>query len=199
VRRLDEAAARIYRTRDAGWDGRFDLLVLDMPVHRNDRARLTESLGFLGYGPVGAGTWVAPRPAPEVDTLLAEAGIRHERFRASHAGGGAGAAALVRRAWDLGAIGAAHERFVERLRPVVGDIAADGPDEPAYAARFALVHAWRTFLFQDPQLPPDLLPQPWPGTAAAAFFDQHASRLRPAADRYVDRCLEVAAGTPIVV
>jgi len=51
------------------------------------------------------------------------------------------------------------------------------------------VHAWRNFLFQDPQLPPSLLPTPWPGDAAAEFFDHHEARLRPAADRFVDSCL----------
>jgi phenylacetic acid degradation operon negative regulatory protein len=202
VRRLDEAAARIYRTRQAEWDGYFDLIVLTPPSPRGDRARLAAGLGFLGYGPVDAGTWVAPRPPPEVDGLLAEAGVRYERFRASHVAGDAGAETLVRRAWDLAEIGAAYDRFVERLSPVVGGGvvgggAAGGSDERAYAARFALVHAWRTFLFKDPQLPPALLPEAWPGTAAAAFFDQHASRLRPAADRYVDRCLEATAATPV--
>jgi len=61
--------------------------------------------------------------------------------------------------------------------------------ETAYAARSRLVHEWRAFLFTDPQLPDSLLPDPWPGRAAAEFFDRHANRLRPAADRYVDRCL----------
>ncbi|MFD0787220.1 PaaX family transcriptional regulator, partial [Micromonospora azadirachtae] len=28
------------------------------------------------------------------------------------------------------------------------------------------------------------------GAAAASFFDRHAARLRPAADRYVERCLD---------
>ena len=63
-------------------------------------------------------------------------------------------------------------------------------DEEAYAARFRLVHAWRTFLFRDPQLPPALLPERWPGTARGRFFDRHAARLRPAADRYVEQCLD---------
>jgi phenylacetic acid degradation operon negative regulatory protein len=45
-------------------------------------------------------------------------------------------------------------------------------------------------LFRDPGLPPALLPPRWPGTAAAAFFDRHQARLRAAADRYVDRCLD---------
>ena len=41
------------------------------------------------------------------------------------------------------------------------------------------------------QVVPDeeLLPAQWPGASAASFFDRHAARLRPAADRYVERCL----------
>src|SRR6266550_516314 len=51
ARRLDEAAARIYRTDRAGWDGRFDLLVLDLPAARAERQKLAASLGLLGFGP----------------------------------------------------------------------------------------------------------------------------------------------------
>jgi phenylacetic acid degradation operon negative regulatory protein len=188
ARRLDEAAARIYRTTRASWDGRFDLLVIDPPDQRAERQKLAANLAFLGYGTVSDGTWVATRPADEVETLLADAGVRYERFVAGHASGPAGAAALVRRAWDLPEIGAAYERFVREIRPVVE--APHPNDEAAYAARFTLVHAWRAFLFRDPQLPSTLLPARWPGSAAAAFFDHHSARLRPAADRFVDHCLD---------
>ena len=101
----------------------------------------------------------------------------------------------VRRAWDLTEIGRAYERFVAEQRPQLASVTVRSTDEEAYATRFRLVHAWRTFLFQDPQLPPALLPERWPGTAAASFFDRHAARLRPAADRYVEQCLD--AGTRI--
>jgi phenylacetic acid degradation operon negative regulatory protein len=198
ARRLDEAAARIYRTGRSPWDGRFDLVVLDPPAQRADRGRLSANLGYLGYGAIDTGTWVAARPTGEVEILLTEAGIRFERFTASHTAGTPGAIALVRRAWDLMEIGAAYERFVGELTPVVAAVGAGNSDEEAYAARFALVHAWRTFLFRDPQLPPELLPQRWPGVAAADFFDHHSTRLRPAADRYVDRCLELATARPPV-
>jgi len=187
VHRLDEAAARIYRTNRPAWDGQFDLIVFAPPSSRATRARLTATLSYLGYGALDPGTWVAPRQADDADGLLKEAGVSFERFTARHAGGTTGAAALVRRAWDLRALGEAYDRFVADQRPAM----ATEPrgDEGAYAARFRLVHAWRTFLFRDPQLPRALLPDPWAGTAAGEFFDHHEARLRPAADRFVDACL----------
>jgi phenylacetic acid degradation operon negative regulatory protein len=192
ARRLDEAAARIYRTTKIGWDGRFDLIVLDSSVSRSARSRVSPTLSYLGYGTLDGTTFLAIRPGEEVDALLIEGGVRYERFTASHAAGTAGAMALVRRAWDLDEIAGAYQRFVRELRPTVSGVTEDSGDEEAYAARFRLVHAWRTFLFQDPQLPPALLPERWPGTTAASFFDRHAARLRPAADRYVDQCLELS-------
>ena len=186
ARRLDETAARIYRTGRAGWDGRFDLVLVHGPLARRDADRLA----FLGYGALGERAWVAPRAADEIDGVLGAAGVAYERFSASHATGSPGAAEVVGRAWDLPELARSYEDFVSDLRPVVTAVTARSSDEEAYAARFLLVHAWRAFLFRDPQLPAALLPPRWPGTIAAGFFDRHASRLRPAADRYVERCLQ---------
>jgi phenylacetic acid degradation operon negative regulatory protein len=188
ARRVDEAAARVYRTGRGGWDGRFDMILLHDPVARRDAARLT----YLGYGPLNEQVWVAPRASDEVGPLLDEAGTGFERFSASHTAGSPGATGIVRRAWDLGEIGRSYEEFVESLRPAMKAITPRSTDEEAYAARFRLVHGWRSFLFRDPQLPPALLPAGWPGVKAALFFDKHATRLRPAADRHVERCLQSA-------
>jgi phenylacetic acid degradation operon negative regulatory protein len=185
ARRLDEAAARIYRTGRSGWDGRFDLVLLKTPVSRRDARRLS----YLGYGMLGEHAWVAPRAGDEVDTVLRDLTVPYERFHASHSTGSAGAAQMVSRAWNLAEIGHAYEEFVEHHRPMVAAVTSRNSDEEAYAARFHLVHAWRSFLFRDPQLPVSLLPAHWPGVQAASFFDRHAARLRPAADRYVDRSL----------
>lgn len=188
--RLEDAEARIYRTRQLSWSGRFDLLIVTNPTARAERERLAANLEFLGYGRLDSSSWIAPRPAGEVDEMLNDAGIRFERFSAAHAGGAAGARVMVSRAWDLTAIGAAYADFIERLTPVVRAVDVHSDDETAFAARSRLVHEWRAFLFRDPQLPASLLPDPWMGTAAAAFFDRHAGRLRPPADRFVDHCLK---------
>lgn len=189
VQRLDDAVSRIYRTGRPSWDGRFDLVVMTLPEARGDRARVASTLSFLGYGRIDPSTWVSPRASDEVDTLLKEACIPFERFTATHAAGTSGAAALVRRAWDLAALGSAYDHFVAQQTDAMSVVSRHSSDEIAYAARFRLVHEWRTFLFRDPLLPPALLPAPWAGTAAADFFDRHEVRLRPAADRFVESCL----------
>jgi len=189
VHRLDEAAARVYRTGRPSWDGRFDLVVMSLPERRAERTRVAGTLSLLGYGRIDPSTWVSVRGSDEVDTLLKEAGIPFERFTATHAAGTSGAAALVRRAWDLATLASAYDDFVARQESAMLAVTRHSSDPVAYAARFHLVHDWRSFLFRDPHLPPALLPAPWPGTAAADFFDRHEARLRPAAERFVESCL----------
>ncbi len=186
TRRLDDAAARIYRTNKYEWDGRWHLLVVTPPHDRTARARLAANLRFLGYGPLDGSTWVAPREATEVPSLLTEVDAPAEQFFAEHAGG---SVSLVERAWDLKELALSYQRFVEELTPIVTSAGADATDEQAFAARSQLVHVWRQFLFTDPALPTRLLPADWPGTIAAEFFDQHAERLAPAAGRFVDQTL----------
>lgn len=191
VRRLDEAAERIYRTRRAEWDGRWHLLVVHLPTGRSDRERLQAQLSFLGYGSIGGQTWVSPRPAPELDVALADANARAERFTAVHDGD---SQQLIARAWDLDGLARSYTRFLEAADELLGDDPAvlEQHPEAAFAARSRLVHAWRKFLFVDPGLPAALLPPDWPGAKAAAWFDEQASRLLPAAHAFLDTCLQTA-------
>ncbi|RKT52638.1 PaaX family transcriptional regulator [Saccharothrix australiensis] len=184
-RRLDEAAARIYRTRPSTWDGRWHVVVLQELPARESRDRLASSLQLLGYGQLGPVTWIAPRPSPELPDVLAGEGVVAGTFRGEHEGS---AEALAARAWDLDALGADYARFVAEWEPVVSAVDGSSPAE-AFAASQRFLHAWRKFLFRDPGLPRELLPADWPGHAAAEFFDRHTARLAPAARRFVDDSL----------
>ena len=189
--RLEEAATRIYRTRTAdGWDARWHLVVPSRPRDRARRERLKSGMAFLGYAPIGEGTWVAARPSPELDALLDAEGVRAERFAAAHETDDAD---LVRRAWDLDAVGRAYQRWLADARVLVGALPARPSDQNSFAVRSQLVHEWRKFLFTDPGLPRALLPGNWPGDEAAAFFDAEAARLLPASARFVDHCLSITA------
>jgi phenylacetic acid degradation operon negative regulatory protein len=185
TRRLDDAAARIYRTRSPAWDGSWHLLAVTQPAGRSARDRVRAGLSYLGYGPLDDTTWLAPRAAGELDGLLAAEGTRAERFTATHDGD---SAMLIARAWDLEGLARSYLRFLDEAASLSAE--ADGSDQAAFVARTRLVHEWRKFLFTDPALPAALLPLDWPGTKAAAYFDAESSRLLPAATRFVDAMLE---------
>jgi phenylacetic acid degradation operon negative regulatory protein len=195
-RRLDEAHARIYRTTpsagwDAPWDGRWHLVVLERPGNRPDRERVEAAMKYLGYAslstPPSNGTWVAPRPSPELAAMLGAEQIKAQAFTAEHEGD---PAELVAQAWDLAPVARAYEQLTAMARVLLKEAGPEPDDETAFAVRFQLVHEWRKFLFIDPALPAALLPENWPGRQAAQIFDEAAQSLRAAADRFVDDCLD---------
>jgi phenylacetic acid degradation operon negative regulatory protein len=193
--RLDDAASRIYRTRETGWDGRWDLIVLDSPAQRSARERLRSGLSFLGYAPLAESTWISAFPSPEVAQLLETEAVGFARMRAQDDD----PAERARRAWDLQTLADAYvawQRFADGLlsdpESRLRGIASAGEDERAFAVRSVLVHEWRKFLFTDPGLPAELLPADWVGHEAARFFASEAGRLLPAASRFVDSCLDEA-------
>jgi phenylacetic acid degradation operon negative regulatory protein len=188
--RLDEAAARIYRTREHPWTGSWDLLVVQPPTTRSSRERLRSGLSFLGYAPLSDSTWISPSPSAEVDRLLADEQAEHARFAAADDEPGLRAA----QAWDLGELARAYTSWHEQAEQLVLDPSRQVGDEVtgdelAFAVRSLLVHEWRKFLFTDPGLPSELLPPDWPGDVAARFFSEQADRLLPATARHVDACL----------
>jgi phenylacetic acid degradation operon negative regulatory protein len=193
--RLDDAASRIYRTRDASWDGAWDLLVLDPLTQRSARDRVRGGLSFLGYAPLSDSTWISPFASPEADQLLDAEGAGFARFRASDDA----PAERVRDAWDLSDLGRSYVEWRGFAARLLDDPASELPgieaaseDEQAFAVRSVLVHEWRKFLFTDPGLPAELLPADWVGHEAATFFAEEAARLLPAASRFVDVALTSA-------
>jgi phenylacetic acid degradation operon negative regulatory protein len=194
IRRLDEAADRIYRQSDRSWDGSWQLVFVTPPQDRAARVRIRADLAFMGYAELAPDVWVSPFPRGELESVL------------EHAGASARTAHADRfdppptEAWDLTALRTAYAAWPDSAAVLVERHASahDDPDKAAFAARFHLVHEWRKFLFADPGLPEELLPEGWPGGSASEAFDREATRLKPAADRFVARCLDLdrAESTP---
>jgi phenylacetic acid degradation operon negative regulatory protein len=186
ARRLAEAGTRIYRTDAAAWDGHWHLLAIGRIRERSRRERVRNGLRYLGYGAIDDTTWIAPRPSTELDALLDAEQVPGERFTAVHDGD---TLAMIGRVWDLDALAASYDEWLATAEAVVAGVDPDGPDDAAFAARSRLVHEWRKFLFTDPRLPDHLLPPDWPGRRGARYFAEQASRLLPAASRFIDDCL----------
>jgi phenylacetic acid degradation operon negative regulatory protein len=179
---LTEGTERIFgfRATSAAWDGRWLLVLARVPeTERPARHRLRTRLAWAGLGSPSPGLWLTPHAerVAEVRALLADAGVLADAqlFVGSHAGG-ADLGALVRQAWDLGSIEAGYEQFLAEFG---SDAQAEGIDPLARVTE--LVHAWRRFPWTDPTLPPELLPNPWSGEAAAQLFLRRHTQLAGAA------------------
>ena len=59
-------------------------------------------------------------------------------------------------------------------------------DEECFIERAYLVHRYRKFLFIDPGLPKELLPERWSGNHAALLFNQYYQLLAEPANRFFE-------------
>jgi phenylacetic acid degradation operon negative regulatory protein len=177
VRLLREGSERIYgfAAEDQVWDGRW--LVLTVTVPENNRAvrqQLRTRLGWAGLGSSSPGVWVTPRADREAEAraVLEELGLADAAWSFVATAGQIGSErSLVRSAWDLDAIEARYEEFLDLVgtrRPRT--------DRQALVAQIRLVQEWRRFPLLDPALPRELLPPRWSGNRAARVFrERHAA------------------------
>ena len=174
-RLLIDGTERIYGFTGVGsdWDGRWLVVLVRAPeTERPTRHLLRTRLTWAGLGCPAPGVWISTHAdrISEVEQALDEAGVLGgaQIFVSEHRGHGS-LADMVAQAWDLDAIEAGYEEFLDRFA------AAEGSQSLATAVE--LVHAWRRFPWIDPTLPQELLPAPWSGIAAAEVFARLHSRV----------------------
>ncbi|MDQ2818192.1 MAG: phenylacetic acid degradation operon negative regulatory protein PaaX [Candidatus Eremiobacteraeota bacterium] len=197
---IAEGTQRIYGPHSGTWSGKWCLLTYSIPESRRSlRDRMRKRLAWLGFGALGGGAYISPRPVEQrVDGLLEAHGVgRYAKiFTAALAGPGSDEE-LARRCWDLAAIAERYERFVSHYAPLQRrDVIRLGfaklSDDKAFAARFALTHDFRRFPYIDPDLPPVLLPKDWAGGRARRLFEDYHDALAPGALRHFRRCCAAA-------
>ncbi|MFF3012812.1 PaaX family transcriptional regulator C-terminal domain-containing protein [Streptomyces sp. NPDC057939] len=166
--------------QDAGlepWDGTWHLFAFAVPeAARSARDALRDTLTALGAAPVQGGLYVTPNEvAPFVRARAAELGVASGltclTSRDLVVGGIADPADLAARLWPLDPIA----RRYDTLRTL-----AEGPGD-GLAHAVTLAAAFAEAMGPDPLLPPELLPDPWPGADARAAAAVAWSRLRSAA------------------
>jgi phenylacetic acid degradation operon negative regulatory protein len=168
------------------WDGRW--LVVLCPVaedQRPKRQQLRRRLSFAGFGFLSPAVALSPHLRREADATqvlreldLADAAV----VLRAEAGDLVPAGELLRRAWDIDALAAGY-------REAIACMQARPPrdDDAELVALVRLVHRWRRFPFEDPELPVELLPARWPGGAAKALLDERHHQWAPAGhDRFAE-------------
>lgn len=195
---LETGAQRIYEfgTSTVDWHGTW--LVAHCPIaesQRTLRTQLRTRLGFLGFGELSASLLISPHAARETQLrdvladldLLAECVVLRSTTGSSDED-----ESLVERAWDLDALVQSYGHFQRTYH------ACNPSTAPATCRTLVeMVHDWRRYPFSDPELPTELLPNPWAGAAATATFHARHAMWSPVARSWF-RTLE-AGRTPVRV
>jgi phenylacetic acid degradation operon negative regulatory protein len=194
VKRMEEAAKRIYKIKPEKWDGKWRILVYTIPEEkRNLRDELRKELVWSGFGTISNSCWISPNNLekqvydlmekydiePYVDFFIAQYDGPHTNER------------LVEKCWDLDAINQKYEEFisiysqkyiVDKHKIQRGEMS----DAECFVERTKLVHEYRKFLFIDPGLPEELLPKEWMGSHAASLFSEYYKELAKPASRFFE-------------
>jgi phenylacetic acid degradation operon negative regulatory protein len=177
---LADGASRIYGFGHdrRPWDEQWSILLTTVPEgDRQLRYRMGVELGWVGYGSLGHGAWISPwadREKAAAD-IVATLGIDATSFQGTlgHLGSSTG---LADQAWDLPDLRDGYQRFLDQCDRVSDELDHDD-GAAAAAALTTIVHRWRRFPFDDPDLPSELLPVGWPGAVAVERFGQLRDRL----------------------
>jgi phenylacetic acid degradation operon negative regulatory protein len=188
-RMLDEGRERIFTDPHITWDGWWHVVIYFVPeASRATREELRRELAWLGFGPLGASTWVSPHDRLGLvrERFGAHPDIRLDLLRSRSSGLNADRD-MAGRCWDLEALNDDYAKFHAAVLSKLPHYTSDriAPAE-ALVLRTQLLQEWRKFPFRDPGLPVELLPAGWTGHDAFNLFAEAAACLREGAERAVD-------------
>ena len=177
------------RLPDEPWDGRFHLVVHDLPdPTRPDIERFRAAAIRLGYRTARPGVLVSGFASPALDPLAIEAGavVGWLDLDAD------AAARLAAQCWELSELHAEHERAIEQVQAV---LAAPVPASAAEA--LVLLHETirpiTELALRSSGLPAQLAPDGWPAVELLRHLGLAYAHLAPAASAHAR---EVLAASP---
>jgi len=189
---------KIMSDSPGGWDGQWTMVHFRPGTEeRLERERFREIARVEGFAASGAGLLIHPRDrSARLLAAAAELGLRDvlDVFRCRRVGG-EGDRDFVARHWELDDLAKRYRAFLGKYRwSSTSRLARTSED--SFLMRFAVVFDFLETAWDDPDLPPALLPRSWPGTTARrlarrlyraflpgalTFGDAVMARLRPAA------------------
>ena len=196
--RFEQATQKIYGEPAASWDGNWCLALL-ANIDGPGRDAVRKELGWLGFGTLS--TNVLAHPAPDMaslDVALARLEVADTLIvmRSRTVRNEAAMRTLAQESWNLADIDHRYASFVERFRPLIKAYGKDANVSPksAFLVRTLLIQEYRKVLLRDPQLPAELLPADWHGTAAYQLCRNLYRAVQAPADAYLGEVMETADG-----
>jgi phenylacetic acid degradation operon negative regulatory protein len=161
-----------------GWDRQWRLVAFAVPEHKRvARDAFRDQLRALGGAAVQGGLYVSPHQWHK------DARARAERLGIADAvttsttddldvGGESDPREITKKLWPVDTLAARYRSFIEQYSFVPASLSAMRkerrrlPDTAFLPGALAMTVAYLTCFNDDPLLPPELLPRPWPGRAA---------------------------------
>ncbi|MDQ0269642.1 phenylacetic acid degradation operon negative regulatory protein [Cytobacillus purgationiresistens] len=192
--RIDEAGKRIFKLKSEQWDGKWRLLMYNIPEDiRHIRDELRKELVWSGFGSMSNSIWISPIPLEnQVRNLIEKYDIDSyvDFFIAEYAGPHQNQQ-VVEKSWNLHEINEKYQLFISQYseKYIIDKNKiqkGDKGDAECFVDRTKLVHEYRKFLFVDPGLPEELLPEKWLGSHAASLFSMYYKELAEPASRFFE-------------
>lgn len=172
--RFVRAYRRVYAPLVPHWDGSWTFVMgLGAGIDAAGRGALRKELLWEGYSLVAPGIFGHPAADAEVLQEIIVRNDMQDRLFVCQARELPGISQrplreLVQEGWDLSAVVHGYRQFIYEFEPLLALLrgSAGIAPEQAFVLRTLLAHAYRRVQLHDPQLPVELLPEPWPGAQA---------------------------------
>nr|WP_026105080.1 phenylacetic acid degradation operon negative regulatory protein PaaX [Halalkalibacterium ligniniphilum] len=193
--RIEEAAERIFKLKPHTWDGKWRILMYNIPENkRNIRDELRQELIWSGFGSLSNSCWLSPNALEnQVNDMIDKYEVKdYVNFFISDYYGPNEQYSLIEKCWNLEEINEKYEHFMREYsqKYVIAKNKIDKgemTDGQCFVERTILVHEYRKFLFVDPGLPGELLPEKWLGDSAASLFSDYYVTLAERASRFFEQ------------
>ncbi|HSH24273.1 MAG TPA: phenylacetic acid degradation operon negative regulatory protein PaaX [Massilibacterium sp.] len=192
--RLEEAALRIFKFKPHHWDGKWRIVSYSIPEEiRNIRDEFRKELVWSGFGSLPGGIWISPNSLEkQVDNLIRKYEIKNyvHMFLSEYLGPKTNKE-IIKEGWDIKEINEKYSEFIKRYsQKYIIDRTkiqkGEMTDGECFVERTILVHEYRKFLFIDPGLPEELLPDEWLGDSAAELFASYYKELAQPAQQFFE-------------
>ncbi|HWO96994.1 MAG TPA: phenylacetic acid degradation operon negative regulatory protein PaaX [Bacillus sp. (in: firmicutes)] len=194
INRMEEAAERIFKLQPQKWDGKWRILMYSIPEEKRSlRDEMRQELIWSGFGSMANSCWVSPNILEkQVYAIIEKYNISpYVHFFVASYDGPHQNAKLVEECWNIDEINGKYEEFItsytEKYMAAKSKIASGMmTDAECFVERTKLVHEYRKFLFIDPGLSEELLPDNWLGSRAASLFESFYKELAEPASRFFE-------------
>lgn len=199
IARMEEAAQRIFKLKPNSWDGKWRVLMYTIPEDiRTIRDELRQELIWSGFGSLTNSCWISPNPLEnQVKALIKKYNIKdYVNFFIADYIGPNDPKSLIEKCWDIEEINARYEEFIRQYsqKYVIAKNKLEKNEMTpgqCFVERTILVHEYRKFLFIDPGLPAELLPEKWLGDSAAALFSDYYVTIAEKANQFFEEIFKL--------